>query len=194
MAGGLPLALKVLGSFLIGRSLDLWRRALERLKRDPANKIMNILQISFDGLQNSEKKIFLDVACFFKRWDRDYVAEILEGCGFSPVIGLEVLIERSLLTVDEDNTLGMHDLLQELGQLIVARQSPEEPGKRSRIWRGEEVCHVLTKNTVSELLNGKHAVLINFFYPIVSMLNFQHFYVIVLISHTIIFFLQFSGK
>ncbi|KDO40202.1 hypothetical protein CISIN_1g045458mg [Citrus sinensis] len=153
-AGGLPLALKVLGSFLIGRTADLWRSALERLKRDPSYKIMSILQISFDGLQGSEKKIFLDVACFFKRWDRDYVAEILEGCGFSPVIGLEVLIERSLLTVDEDNTLGMHDLLQELGQLIVARQSPEEPGKRSRIWRGEEVRHVLTKNTGSEVVEG----------------------------------------
>ncbi|KAH9741039.1 hypothetical protein KPL70_002462 [Citrus sinensis] len=31
-ADGLSLALKVLGSFLIGRSVDLWRSALERLK------------------------------------------------------------------------------------------------------------------------------------------------------------------
>ncbi|KAH9781808.1 ADP-ribosyl cyclase/cyclic ADP-ribose hydrolase [Citrus sinensis] len=163
-AGGLPLALKVLGSFLIGRSLDLWRSALERLKRDPANKIMNILQISFDGLQDSEKKIFLDVACFFKRWDRDYVAKILEGCGFSPVIGIEVLIERSLLTVDDDNTLGMHNLLQELGQLIVTRQSPEEPGKRSRLWRHEEVRHVLRKNTGSELVEGM--IIDDYFFPV----------------------------
>ncbi|KAH9781788.1 ADP-ribosyl cyclase/cyclic ADP-ribose hydrolase [Citrus sinensis] len=138
-AGGLPLALKVLGSFLIGRSADLWRSALERLKKDPSNKIMSILQISFEGLQDSEKKIFLDVACFFKWKNRDYVTKILEGCGFSPVIGIEVLIEKSLLTVDGRNILHMHDLLQELGQLIVTRQSPEEPGKRSRIWREEEV-------------------------------------------------------
>ncbi|KAK9224496.1 hypothetical protein WN943_009530 [Citrus x changshan-huyou] len=71
--------------------------------------------------------------------DRDYVAKILEGCGFSPVIGIEVLIEKSRLTVDGRNKLQMHDLLQELGQLIVTRQFPEEPGKRSRIWREEEV-------------------------------------------------------
>ncbi|KAH9781785.1 ADP-ribosyl cyclase/cyclic ADP-ribose hydrolase [Citrus sinensis] len=138
-AGGLPLALKVLGSFLIGRSVDLWRSALERLKKDPSNKIMSILQISFEGLQDSEKKIFLDVACFFKWKNRDDVTKILEGCGFSPVIGIEVLIEKSLLNVDGRNILHMHDLLQELGQLIVTRQSPEEPGKRSRIWREEEV-------------------------------------------------------
>ncbi|KAH9782143.1 ADP-ribosyl cyclase/cyclic ADP-ribose hydrolase [Citrus sinensis] len=138
-AGGLPLALKVLGSFLIGRSADLWRSALERLKKDPSNKIMSILQISFEGLQDSEKKIFLDVACFFKWKNRDYVTKILEGCRFSPVIGIEVLIEKSLLTVDDDNILHMHDLLRELGQLIVTRQSPEEPGKRSRLWKKEEV-------------------------------------------------------
>ncbi|XP_052300476.1 disease resistance protein RPV1-like isoform X3 [Citrus sinensis] len=153
-ASGLPLALKVLGSFLIGRSVDRWRSALERLKSDPLNKIMSILQISFDGLQDSEKKIFLDVACFFKQKNRDYVTKILEGCGFFPVIGIEVLIERSLLTVDDYNTLGMHDLLQELGQLIVTRQSPEEPGKRSRLWRQEEVRHVLTKNAGSEEVEG----------------------------------------
>ncbi|KAH9714408.1 ADP-ribosyl cyclase/cyclic ADP-ribose hydrolase [Citrus sinensis] len=153
-ASGLPLALKVLGSFLIGRSVDQWRSALERLKRDPSNKIMSILQISFDGLQDSEKKIFLDVACFFKQKNRDYVTKILEGYGFFPVIGIEVLIERSLLTVDDCNTLGMHDLLQELGQLIVTRQSLEEPGKRSRLWRQEEVRHVLTKNAGSEVVEG----------------------------------------
>ncbi|KAK9232019.1 hypothetical protein WN943_022261 [Citrus x changshan-huyou] len=78
-ASGLPLALKVLGSFLIGRSVDQWRSALERLKRDPSNKIMSILQISFDGLQDSEKKIFLDVACFFKQKNRDYGSEEVEG-------------------------------------------------------------------------------------------------------------------
>ncbi|KAH9725671.1 ADP-ribosyl cyclase/cyclic ADP-ribose hydrolase [Citrus sinensis] len=161
-AGGLPLALKVLGSFLIGRSADLWRSALERLKKDPSNKIMSILQISFEGLQDSEKKIFLDVACFFKWKNRDGVTKILEGCGFSPVIGIEVLIEKSLLTVDDNNTLGMHDLLQELGQLIVTRQSPEEPGKRSRIWREEEVRQVLTNNTGGEVVEG---IIVNAYFP-----------------------------
>ncbi|KAH9782180.1 ADP-ribosyl cyclase/cyclic ADP-ribose hydrolase [Citrus sinensis] len=153
-AGGLPLALEVLGSFLNGRSVDQWRSTLERLQIDPPNKIMSILQISFDGLRELEKKIFLDIACFFKWRTRDYVTKILEGCGFSPVIGIEVLIERSLLTVDGGNTLGMHDLLQELGQQIVTRKSPEEPGNRSRLWKKEEVRQVLIENTGSEVVEG----------------------------------------
>ncbi|KAH9782092.1 ADP-ribosyl cyclase/cyclic ADP-ribose hydrolase [Citrus sinensis] len=161
-ASGIPLAIEVLGSFLNVRSVDQWRSILERLQTDPPNKIMSILQISFDRLQDSEKKIFLDVACFFKGKNRDYVTKILEGCGFFPVIGIEVLIERSLLTVDDDNTLGMHDLLQELGQLIITRQSPEEPGKRSRLWKEKEVRQVLIENTGGEAMEG---IIVNAYFP-----------------------------
>ncbi|KAH9725841.1 ADP-ribosyl cyclase/cyclic ADP-ribose hydrolase [Citrus sinensis] len=161
-AGGIPLAIEVLGSFLNVRYVEQWRSTLERLQIDPPKKIMSILQISFDRLQDSEKKIFLDIACFFKGKNRDYVTKILEGCGFFPVIGIEVLIERSLLIVDDDNTLGMHDLLQELGQLIVTRQSPEEPGKRSRLWKEKEVRQVLIENTGGEVMEG---IIVNAYFP-----------------------------
>ncbi|KAH9725723.1 ADP-ribosyl cyclase/cyclic ADP-ribose hydrolase [Citrus sinensis] len=167
-AGGVPLAIEVLGSFLNVRSVDQWRSTLERLQIDPPNKIMSILQISFDRLQDSEKKIVLDIACFFKGKNRDYVTKILEGCGFFPVIGIEVLIERSLLIVDDDNTLGMHDLLQELGQLIVTRQSPEEPGKRSRLWKEKEVRQVLIENTGGEVMEG---IIVNAYFPENEPLN-----------------------
>ncbi|XP_024954080.2 TMV resistance protein N-like [Citrus sinensis] len=153
-ASGLPLALKVLGSFLFGRPVDEWTSTLERLKREPENEILDILQISFDGLKEAEKEIFLDVACFFKGEKRDYVSKILNSCGFEPVIGISVLIEQSLLTVCEDDKLWMHDLLQEMGRQIVRRQSPEEPGKRSRLWEEADVCHVLSQNTGSEVVEG----------------------------------------
>ena len=44
----------------------------------------------------------------------------------------------------------MHDLLQEMGRQIVRRQSPQEPGNRSRLWEEADVCHVLSQNTVSD--------------------------------------------
>ncbi|KAH9781778.1 ADP-ribosyl cyclase/cyclic ADP-ribose hydrolase [Citrus sinensis] len=150
--GGLPLALEVLGSFLNGRSVDQWRSTLERLQIEPPNKIMSILQISFDGLQELEKKIFLDIACFFKRETKDYVSKILDSCGFD--IGISVLIEKSLLTVRENNRLWMHDLIQEMGCQIVRKQSPDEPGKRSRLWKEADVHHVLSQNTGSEVVEG----------------------------------------
>ncbi|XP_031286850.1 TMV resistance protein N-like [Pistacia vera] len=65
-ASGLPLALKVLGSFFCGKEIHVCKDALQRLKRDCKKEILEVLQIGFDGLEESEKKIFLDIACFFK--------------------------------------------------------------------------------------------------------------------------------
>ncbi|KAH9725766.1 ADP-ribosyl cyclase/cyclic ADP-ribose hydrolase [Citrus sinensis] len=147
-SGGLPLALKVLGSFLYGKTTKEWESAPKRLERESENEILDILKISFDGLRETEKKIFLDIACFYRGEDRDYVTKIIDYCDFDPVIGIRVLIDKSLIEISNGNRLRMHDLLQEMGQQIVKRQSPKEPGKRSRLWKEEDVHHVLTKNTI----------------------------------------------
>ncbi|KAJ4705485.1 Disease resistance protein [Melia azedarach] len=149
----LPLALKALGSFLYGRTIEEWKSALQRLKRDPMNQIMQILQISFDGLQDTEKQIFLDIACFFKGKNKEYVIKILEGCDLDPIIGICVLIEKSLVYILDDNRVWMHDLLQEMGQQIVKRES-KEPGKYNRLWEEADVCHVLSENTGTEVIEG----------------------------------------
>ena len=46
-------------------------------------------------------------------------------------------------------SLWMHDLLQEMGQEIVRHESPKEPGRRSRLWRYEDVLHILKNSTIS---------------------------------------------
>ncbi|XVF70223.1 hypothetical protein PTKIN_Ptkin11bG0143200 [Pterospermum kingtungense] len=146
-ANGLPLALEVLGAFLCGRDETQWRSAIERLKRDSNKEIHDRLIISFDGSEETEKNIFLDIACFFRGEDKDFVLKILDGCEFFPSIGIDVLIKKSLITIDEKNILGMHNLLQEMGRKIVREKSLYEPGKRCRLWEERDVYHVLTKHT-----------------------------------------------
>ncbi|XP_039032338.1 TMV resistance protein N-like [Hibiscus syriacus] len=148
-AGGLPLALEVLGSFLCGRDSTQWRSAIERLKRDSNKEILDRLRISFDGLEGREKNIFLDIACFFNGEEKDFVTKVLDGCEFFPDIGIDVLAMKSLVAVDEDNKLWMHDLLQEMGRKIVWEKSIDEPGKRCRLWDERDIQHVLTKETKS---------------------------------------------
>ncbi|PPR91338.1 hypothetical protein GOBAR_AA29352 [Gossypium barbadense] len=145
-AGGLPLALEVLGSFLCDRDASQWRSAIERLKRDSNKEILDRLQISFDGLEETEKNIFLDIACFFNGEEKDFVMKVLDGCEFFPDIGIDVLIKKSLLTVNKYNQLRMHDLLQEMGRKIVREKSIDELEKRCRLWEERDVYNVLITN------------------------------------------------
>ena len=63
---GIPLAIEVLGSFLFNKSSYEWIIESHRLKKFPKRNILNILHISFDGLQAIEKEIFLNIGCFLR--------------------------------------------------------------------------------------------------------------------------------
>ncbi|XP_059669058.1 disease resistance protein RUN1-like [Cornus florida] len=151
-AGGLPLALQVLGSHLFKRSFKEWEHELDNLKRIPNKQIHDVLKISFDSLDDTEKDLFLDIACFFKGYDEDYVMDVLGSNGFHPRI--PILIERSLITISSTKELCMHDLLQEMGKEIVRQESPDDPGKRSRLWFYEDIYKVFRENTVIETIKG----------------------------------------
>ena len=83
-------------------------------------KIQEVLKVSYDGLNDKEKNIFLDIACFFKGEDKNYVMEILDGCSFFSLSGTRALIDRSLITIFS-NKLMMHDLIQEMCREIVCQ-------------------------------------------------------------------------
>ncbi|XP_062171829.1 disease resistance protein RPV1-like isoform X1 [Alnus glutinosa] len=161
-AGGLPLALVVLGSFLEGRSITEWQSTLEKLRKIPLHDIQKILRISFDSLDRYNQDIFLDIACFFINMDKEYVIKILDGCEFYPNIGIRVLIDRSLVTIDFQNKLRMHNLIRDMGREIVCEESPKYPGKRSRLWFPEDVLNVLRKHTGSKKVEG---LIFNFHVP-----------------------------
>ncbi|KAG5227060.1 TMV resistance protein [Salix suchowensis] len=152
-ANGLPLALEVIGSFLYGRDIHDWGSAIDRLNEIPNHKINDVLRISFDGLHELEKKIFLDIACFLKGFKNDRIIRILNGCGFYAKIGTQVLIEKSLISVSRDQ-VWTHNLLQKMGKDIVRRESTDEPGRRSRLWRYEDVCLALMDNTGKEKIEA----------------------------------------
>ncbi|XP_052183210.1 disease resistance protein RUN1-like isoform X2 [Diospyros lotus] len=152
-AKGVPLALQVLGSFLFGRSIIEWRSAVDRLRQQPNAEIQDVLKLSYDGLDHEEKEIFLDIACFFKRKSKNYVKDILDACGFHADIGIRVLEDKALVTITHDR-IDMHDLIQEMGCHIVNEESPREPGRRSRLWKYEDIYHTLTKKTGTETVEA----------------------------------------
>ncbi|PWA50623.1 disease resistance protein (TIR-NBS-LRR class) family [Artemisia annua] len=149
-AHGLPLTIKVLGSFLCGQSEPYWIDVIERLKTIPLEATMKRLEISFDGLENDYKEIFLDVACILKGWIKKDAIRALESRGFHAEVGLRVLEQKSLITISKNwegkLCLGMHDHLEEMGRNIVRRSHPDEPQRHSRLWIRNEIKYILSND------------------------------------------------
>ncbi|KAJ9554334.1 hypothetical protein OSB04_018379 [Centaurea solstitialis] len=151
-ACGLPLALKVLGSFLCDKDMSECRSALARLKEIPDGDIVQKLKISYDGLKPMEKELFLDIACFFRGWEKDRPMVIFEASGFHPVIGITVLRQKALITLSEEGRFEMHDLIQEMAHYIVRGENQKNPELHSRVWKDEDVVSICVMDSTKLML------------------------------------------
>ncbi|XP_034203695.1 disease resistance protein RUN1-like [Prunus dulcis] len=148
---GLPLALKVLGSSLLGVSIDVWKSAFEKLEAIPNGEIINKLRVSYDSLQDdNDQNVFLHISCFLIGKDKDYIVKILDGCEFFTNIAIQNLIDRCLVTIDSCDKVQMHDLIRGMGREIVRLES-KEPWKRSRVWRLKDSFKILTEKNVRNM-------------------------------------------
>ncbi|KAH0775550.1 hypothetical protein KY290_006961 [Solanum tuberosum] len=143
-AKGLPLALRLWGIWLHNQDTTMWREVVDMIKRESSPDIVKNLKISFEGLQDKEKTIFLDIACFFRGRKKDVTIEILESYDLGARIRLHGLIEKSLVFISTYDTIQMHDLIQDMGRYVVKIQ--KDSGKCSRIWRGEDFEDVMMDN------------------------------------------------
>ncbi|XP_008231758.1 PREDICTED: TMV resistance protein N-like [Prunus mume] len=147
-ADGLPLALTILGSHLRGIVIRRWQVILDGYEGEPYTDIERILQKSYDALDHRAKDYFLDIACFFKCEDKDYVLQIV------PQKFIEEFVDKALITIELNYRILMHDLLANLGKVIVRKESPDDPGQRSRLWFYEDVKRVLTESTGTRNIKG----------------------------------------
>jgi energy-coupling factor transporter ATP-binding protein EcfA2 len=144
---GLPLSLVVLGAFLRDKwRLRCWERALRRIKRGRCldgdqeyedRRLWSSLRICFDGLGMDEKNMFLDIACFFCKdvWPKGMsIGRALHVWTMNdtpPIKSFNMLIDRSLVNVDRDGHIEMHDQLCDMGRMIVEKDA-EYLGTRVR--------------------------------------------------------------
>ncbi|KAL9678580.1 hypothetical protein QQ045_016427 [Rhodiola kirilowii] len=152
---GLPLALKNLALSLRGLNLKLWEEQLAKLESFPNRELLDILKLSFDSLEDdNDKDIFLHVAFFLVGMRKNHAVQILESCELHPNIGLENLNSRCLVTVDRDDKLTMHHIVQEMGKDVVKQEDQSEPGKRSRLWSSKDAYRVLRNNEGTMRIRG----------------------------------------
>ncbi|VVB14958.1 unnamed protein product [Arabis nemorensis] len=152
-ASGLPLALRVIGSFLYRRSQREWESTLARLETSPHSDIMEVLRVSYDGLNEQEKTIFLYISCFYNMKHVDYVTKLLDICGYAAEIGVTVLTEKSLIVV-ANGYIKMHDLLEQMGRELVRQQAVNKPAERLLLWDPVDICDLLSENSGIQLVEG----------------------------------------
>ncbi|XP_039154755.1 disease resistance protein RPV1-like [Eucalyptus grandis] len=148
--GGLPLALKVIGSSLCYKSKAVWEDMLEKLMKMPHREVHDILMISYELLEYEQKQIFLDIACHMAGEKIDDAILMWKSCEFFPNQAIDVLINMSLIRVKYHEELWMHDQLRDLGREIVRRESIRFPGKRSRLWCPRSAMDVIRRKKGTE--------------------------------------------
>nr|WIL60025.1 nodulation protein [Melilotus officinalis] len=150
-ASGLPLALEVVGSNLFGKSIAECDSLLDKYERIPHEDILKILKVSFDALDEEQQSVFLDIACFFKGNQLEYVEEVLHAhYGHCIKSHLRVLVDKSLIKIITRwgfyNEVTLHDLIEDMGKEVVRQESPNKPGERSRLWFHDDIVQVLEEN------------------------------------------------
>ncbi|XP_056177027.1 disease resistance protein RPV1-like [Syzygium oleosum] len=151
--GGLPLALKVIGSLLKGKDNErVWREMLKQLSKAPNMTVQQKLMISYDALEHNEKQMFLDIACFLVGTNQRIATYLWDDLDFCPISGLARMIELSLIKVDDENKLRMHDQLRDLGRAI-AHPAKKNPWDWSRLWN-KEAMEVLRRKEQNEYIEA----------------------------------------
>jgi hypothetical protein len=152
--GGLPLSIEVMGRFLNTKHcLQIWKEALWKLSDAEAlgggreNEVLwNKLKISYDDLEEEEKHMFLDIACFFDGYETNITFRI--GTYRSPILGLRNLKDRSLVKITKDGYLNMYEQLKDMGQKIAMEQRSRifiwNPKKPNFFLANKKVCYMLT--------------------------------------------------
>lgn len=128
-ANGNAKALSYYGNELKDKKPEEMEIAFEQLKLNPPAEILELFKSSYDELSDDEKNILMDVACFFKGDTVDRVMQVLDGCGFFPCIGIDYLVEKSLLKIC-GNRVEMHNLLQDLARVYLNQEVMVGMGRR----------------------------------------------------------------
>jgi hypothetical protein len=103
--GGLPLSLKILGSFLCHtKKLEIWESALSKLKSGQSltggnenEELWSKLKISYEYLDKQDQSMFLDIACFLGGLKISKICRVWNGDYLHPKFALQNLQHRSLI-------------------------------------------------------------------------------------------------
>nr|VDD39662.1 unnamed protein product [Brassica oleracea] len=158
LAGNLPLGLNVYGSYMRGMSKEEWMHALPKLRTSLDGNIETVLMLSYNSLCDHDKDLFLHIACFFIGEKTNNLEEDFSNLD-EVRRGLQVLLERSLISIDKGARLVIHNFLEQLGIEITRKEYRYGHGRRKFLVDALEICDVLADSTVSGSVLGANFLL-----------------------------------
>ncbi|XP_057827337.2 disease resistance protein Roq1-like [Cryptomeria japonica] len=151
---GLPLALRVMGGHVFGSDKSYWKLQLDVVKKKLHKDIKDTLKVSYDALEEDEKQIFMDIACFFIGKEASMAMSIWKASGWRAEHALQTLKDKCLVDLqpmslgwdycDPEFVLRMHDHLRDLGRDM----ADNEMSNSCRLWRPTDLIEM--ENIVKE--------------------------------------------
>ncbi|XP_076940581.1 disease resistance protein RPV1-like [Bidens hawaiensis] len=148
LAGGLPLALNVYGSLLCGKDENYWKDMLKKLREYPERKVRERLEVGYARLDGDQRDTFMYIACFLKGRNIDLVKDILTNIGLYPECIITDLVNKCLITINLEDNVWMHDLLQQMCWEIIHKESH---GKRIAIKYHKDIVDILSSNSKGDI-------------------------------------------
>ncbi|VYS56217.1 unnamed protein product [Arabidopsis thaliana] len=159
LAGQLPLALRVIGSYFRGKCKKKWKNALPELRSRLDGDIASALKFSYDALCEKDKSLFLHLTCYFNFGRVENIEIYLLKTFPNLTQGMENLVDKSLISI-VSGYLEINSMLIQLGREIVLRKyggsepSIREPGKRQFLVDDRDACEVLTDDAGGKSVIG----------------------------------------
>jgi hypothetical protein len=154
--GGHPLSLETIGASLFDKrkpeDREIWEEAVKALQGN--EEVFGKLRSTYDSLpRDGDRAMFQDMACMLIGMEKEVALKIWKSCGScsgarcstseTPALALRRLMDRSLVRVDGEGRLRMHDVLRDMGRDIVKREA-----QRSEKW-----THLWDVATAKKVLN-----------------------------------------
>ncbi|CAH8363713.1 unnamed protein product [Eruca vesicaria subsp. sativa] len=136
-ADGNPLALEELGKEIRGKEDVHWKARLATLPHICNQNILTGLRTSYDRLTCQQKDAFLDIACFFRSEEEDYVKCLLDDSKSCEAV--RDLTEKYMICISAGR-IEMHNLLCTLGKELGSSYKNSSGG---RMWEHEETIETL---------------------------------------------------
>ncbi len=133
-------------SWVMETKLKIWKGALKKLQTGKTldggteDILWQSLEISYKDLNQPEKDMFLDIACYFGGLKEIMALRIWDS--ESSTLESQNLKDRSLVKINKNGNLIMHDQLRDMGRKFAIQE------EKNRIWDPETNLQILLEQKV----------------------------------------------